>query len=241
MSRPELARAVDELSGYLRFQQLLGLAEMPLSTPARQVVERLDSLPDSKKTRRLAALAQHEARCRECTDCRLAESRGKVVFGEGSVMAEIVFIGEGPGREEDASGRPFVGRAGQLLTKIIQAMGFGREEVYIANIVKCRPPKNRTPRPDEAVACAPHLEAQLEIIRPQVIVALGACAAQNLLATETPISRLRGRFHDYRGRPLMPTFHPSYLIRGDDRERKRQVWSDMQQVLARLGRKPPLK
>ncbi|MBW2619067.1 MAG: uracil-DNA glycosylase [Deltaproteobacteria bacterium] len=214
---------------------------MPLSESARQVIERLDSLPDSRETRRLAALARLEARCQECTDCRLAESRNKVVFGEGSVMAEIMFIGEGPGRDEDRSGRPFIGRAGELLTDMIKAMGLSREEVYIANIVKCRPPENRNPEPEESLACRPWLKAQLELIQPRFIIALGAVAARNLLETSEPISRLRGRFHDFEGRPLMPTFHPAYLLRNYSQENRRQVWSDLKQVLARLDRKPPSK
>ncbi len=170
----------------------------------------------------------------DCRRCKLAHHRTHIVFGEGSPQARLVFVGEGPGAEEDATGRPFVGRAGQLLDKIIAAMGLKREEVYICNVVKCRPPENRTPERDEVAACAGFLHRQLAVIRPRVIVALGASAAAALL--EDPklggISKLRGRFYDYRGIPLMPTFHPAYLLRSPDK--KREAWEDMKQVMAKL-------
>lgn len=170
----------------------------------------------------------------DCRRCKLAQHRTHIVFGEGSPQARLVFVGEGPGAEEDATGRPFVGRAGQLLDKIIAAMNLRREEVYICNVVKCRPPENRTPERDEVAACVGFLHRQLAVIRPQVIVALGASAAAALL--DDPklggISRIRGRFHDYRGVPLMPTFHPAYLLRTP--EKKRDVWEDMKQVMAKL-------
>jgi DNA polymerase len=169
----------------------------------------------------------------DCTRCRLSETRRHIVFGEGNPKARLLFVGEGPGRDEDIQGRPFVGAAGQLLTKIIQAMGLSRKEVYIANIIKCRPPQNRNPLPEEIETCFPFLQRQIDAIRPEVICALGKFAAQTLLQTETPISRLRGRFHDYRGTALMPTFHPAYLLR--NAERKRDTWQDVQKIMAQLG------
>jgi uracil-DNA glycosylase len=149
----------------------------------------------------------------DCTRCGLCESRTHIVFGEGSPNAQVVFVGEGPGFDEDKCGQPFVGAAGQLLTKIIAAMGLTREAVYIGNIVKCRPPNNRNPQPDEIRQCLPFLKRQLAAIHPRVICALGSVAARTLLETETPISRLRGRFYEFMGTPLMPTFHPAYLLR----------------------------
>ncbi len=170
----------------------------------------------------------------DCTRCKLHVGRTNIVFGVGSPEARLMFVGEGPGADEDLEGEPFVGRAGQLLTQIIKAMGFERSDVYIANVVKCRPPGNRNPEPDEIATCSPFLEAQIDAIQPVVIVALGKFAAQTLLATETPISRLRGQFHR-RGRvDVMPTFHPSYLLRNPSA--KREVWEDMKMVVARLQR-----
>jgi DNA polymerase len=150
------------------------------------------------------------------------------VFGEGNPGAKLVFIGEAPGRDEDLQGEPFVGQAGQLLNKIIQAIQLRREEVYIANIIKCRPPENRNPEPDEIAACEPFLIKQLQVIRPRLICALGAFAAQTLLKTEEKISSLRGNFHEYQGIPLMPTYHPAYLLRNPSR--KREVWEDMKKI-----------
>jgi len=175
----------------------------------------------------------------ECVRCQLGSQRTNLVFGVGNPRARLVFIGEAPGRDEDLRGEPFVGEAGQLLTKIIQAMGFAREEVYICNVLKCRPPGNRNPHHDEIVQCAPFMLRQVRAIGPEAVVALGTFAAQTLLATKEPISRLRGRFHDYHGIPLMPTFHPSFLLRNP--ERKREVWEDMKQVMALLGKEVPAK
>ncbi|MFZ5874806.1 MAG: uracil-DNA glycosylase [Nitrospirota bacterium] len=173
----------------------------------------------------------------DCRRCGLAPTRTNLVFGVGNPRAELVFVGEAPGAEEDAQGVPFVGAAGQLLTKIIEAMGLRRDDVYIANILKCRPPGNRNPLPDEIASCEPFLIAQLEIIAPTVICALGTFAAQTLLKTKDPISRLRGRWHAYHDIPLMPTFHPAYLLRNP--AEKKTVWSDVQAVMARLGRPIP--
>ncbi len=168
----------------------------------------------------------------DCRRCKLSGGRTNIVFGAGSPRADLMFIGEGPGYDEDKQGLPFVGRAGKLLDQIIKAMGFDREEVYIANVVKCRPPENRTPQPDEVSACTPFLYRQIEIIGPRVIVALGAPAARALLETEIGITKLRGTFREYRGIPVMPTFHPAYLLRNP--AAKRSVWEDMQQVMSLL-------
>jgi DNA polymerase len=170
----------------------------------------------------------------DCSRCKLhALGRRQVVFGIGNPNARLMFVGEGPGADEDIQGEPFVGRAGQLLTNIIKAMGLAREAVYIANVVKCRPPGNRAPEPDEVATCGPFLERQIDAIGPEVIVALGASAAQALLQTKGPISRLRGQVLSYRGARLVPTFHPAFLLRSP--ERKRDVWDDMKKVMAMLG------
>ncbi len=170
----------------------------------------------------------------DCQRCKLCSGRTNIVFGVGNPKAELVFVGEGPGADEDAQGIPFVGKAGQLLTKMIEAMGFTRDEVYICNVVKCRPPNNRNPEPDEIEACQPFLRAQLASIRPKVIVTLGKCAAQTLLRDGTPITRLRGGWREYCGIPLMPTFHPAYLLRNP--AEKRNTWLDLQQVMKRVGK-----
>jgi len=167
-----------------------------------------------------------------CKGCRLHQQRKNVVFGHGNPEAQLVFVGEAPGEEEDLQGRPFVGLAGSLLTKIIESIGLSREEVYIANVVKCRPPHNRNPRPDEIEACEPYLRQQLEIIRPKIICALGTFAAQTLLKTNLPISKLRGKFHRYNEIRLMPTFHPAYLLRNPSG--KKAVWQDMQLIRREL-------
>jgi len=170
----------------------------------------------------------------DCTRCKLCSGRKTLVFGVGSPKARLVFVGEGPGAEEDNQGIPFVGAAGQLLTKMIGAMGYARDEVYICNVVKCRPPGNRNPEPDEIAACQPFLEAQLQAIQPEVIVALGKFAAQTLLRSDTPITRLRGQWREYVGIPLMPTFHPAYLLRNP--AEKKAAWTDLQAVMSRFPR-----
>lgn len=175
----------------------------------------------------------------DCTRCKLHEGRTNVVFGVGSPEAELMFVGEGPGADEDAQGEPFVGRAGRKLNEIIRAMGFAREDVYIANIVKCRPPGNRDPQPDEIATCSPFLYAQIDAIRPKVLVTLGAPASRTLLGVRVGIKKLRGTWHEFRGVPVMPTYHPAYLLRAYTQENRQAVWSDMKAVLDRLGRKPP--
>ena len=165
----------------------------------------------------------------ECQRCRLALERNGIVFGDGNPRARLVFVGEGPGFEEDQQGKPFVGAAGQLLTRIIEAIKLTRSQVYICNVIKCRPPENRNPEPDEIKTCLPYLERQIEAIRPDFICALGTFAAQTLLKTTIPISRLRGRFHEYKGIKVLPTYHPAYLLRNP--ERKRDVWEDMKMLM----------
>ncbi len=182
-------------------------------------------------------LAAIRARVAQCKKCPLWETRTQTVPGQGNAAPEIMFIGEGPGEDEDLQGLAFVGKAGQLLTKIIEAMGFTRDQVFIGNIVKCRPPGNRVPLPDEREACLPFLKEQIALLRPAVIVALGATAVKGLLGIETGITKLRGKWLEYEGAPLMPTFHPAYLLRNPSA--KREVWDDMKQVLARIGRAPP--
>ena len=177
-------------------------------------------------------LEQVRSELGDCQRCPLAGGRTHIVFGEGNPQADLVFVGEGPGRDEDISGRPFVGAAGQLLDKIIQAMGLTRDQVYICNIIKCRPPNNRDPEPEEITACRPFLEQQLAIIKPKVICTIGAFAARTLLNTSKPISKLRGRFHDYGEIKLMPTFHPAFLLRNPDQ--KRAVWEDVKKIMAFL-------
>jgi uracil-DNA glycosylase len=169
----------------------------------------------------------------ECTRCKLHTTRNKIVFGDGNPKAELVFVGEGPGRDEDAQGLPFVGRAGKLLTQMIEAMGLERSDVYICNVVKCRPPENRLPEPDEIKTCSPFLLRQLDAIAPKVIVCLGACSAQTLLETNRGISHFRGQWLEFRGRKLMATYHPAYLLRNP--AAKADVWKDLQKVMAVLG------
>ncbi len=168
----------------------------------------------------------------DCTRCKLSEGRKNIVFGEGNPDADLMFVGEGPGRDEDVQARPFVGDAGKLLTKLIVKLGLKREEVYIANIVKCRPPYNRNPEGDEIAECRPFLEKQIEIIKPRVIVCLGRVSMNALLNVDTPISRMRGNFTDYKGIPVMPTFHPAYLLRNP--KDKWLTWDDMQKVMEKL-------
>ena len=169
-----------------------------------------------------------------CTRCKLCEGRKQIVFGTGNPKAELLFVGEGPGSDEDAQGIPFVGAAGQLLTKMIEAMGFTRDQVYICNVVKCRPPNNRTPEPSEISTCLPFLKAQISSVGPKAIVALGKVAAQTLLKKETPITQLRGVWCNYEGIPMMPTFHTAYLLRQP--AEKKKVWSDLQQVMKMFGK-----
>jgi uracil-DNA glycosylase family 4 len=187
---------------------------------------------DEESLSRVAELAALAGVAAGCTRCRLAEGRTKVVFGSGNPSAELMFVGEGPGADEDRQGLPFVGAAGELLTKIIQAIEMTREQVYIANVVKCRPPGNRDPQPDEVAACRGYLDKQIALVRPRAIVALGKVAAQALLGDDSPIGRMRGQWYQVQGIPAMVTYHPAALLRNP--ALKRPTWEDMQQVRDRL-------
>jgi uracil-DNA glycosylase len=201
------------------------LSEPPSSRPEAAAASRAEAL----------TLLRHDLG--DCTRCKLhGLGRRQIVFGVGNPNAELMFIGEAPGRDEDIQGIPFVGRAGQLLTKMIEAINLRREDVYIANVIKCRPPENRNPEPDEIASCEPFLFRQLDAIRPKVIVALGSVAVKALLKTDAPISRLRGRVVDYRGAKLVPTFHPAFLLRSPDK--KREAWDDLKTVRALLRGEP---
>jgi uracil-DNA glycosylase len=175
----------------------------------------------------------------DCTRCKLHKGRNKIVFGDGNPKAQLVFVGEGPGADEDAQGLPFVGRAGKLLTQMIEAMGLQRRDVYICNVVKCRPPENRAPEPDEVQTCSPFLLRQIDVLNPKVIVCLGAVAAKTLLQTNRGISHFRGEWQNWRGRKLMATYHPAYLLRNPPA--KADVWKDLQKVMAELGLQLPKK
>ena len=195
--------------------------------------------PSILKQDKPGALKAIRAEIGDCTRCRLHKGRTNLVFGVGNVNADIMFVGEGPGADEDAQGEPFVGRAGQLLNNMITAMGIKREDVYIANVVKCRPPGNRTPEKDECDTCSPFLMQQIDVIRPRVIVALGAVAAKNLLAVNDSMANLRGRWYDFRNSKLVVTYHPAYLLR--DPRQKKEAWKDLQMVMKELGLKAPAK
>ncbi|MBN1527201.1 MAG: uracil-DNA glycosylase [Candidatus Omnitrophica bacterium] len=224
-------RALYEIIGAIKARIALeresGVAEFIFAAPWADAGREAGSV-DGKAVK-LEALRSEVLRCKRCD---LAKTRTHVVFGAGSPDAKLMFVGEAPGGDEDLQGLPFVGRAGQLLTKIIEAMGLKRKDVYIANILKCRPPNNRAPLPTEILACEENVRRQIEILRPAVIVTLGKFASQTLLKTERPISALRGKFQEYEGIKVMPTFHPAYLLRnpGD----KKLVWTDMQKVMKEL-------
>lgn len=207
------------------------LAGNPPTNPSKAPRESLSQLPLA------GGLEAIRTELGDCQRCGLAGGRTNIVFGVGSSDARLMFIGEGPGRDEDLQGEPFVGKAGQLLTKMIGAMGLKRADVYIANIVKCRPPRNRDPEPQEVESCEPFLRKQIEVVRPEVIVTLGKYASQTILRDDTAISRLRGNWRDYQGVAVMPTFHPAYLLR--DAKQKKPVWQDLQAVMKRLGLSAP--
>lgn len=218
------------LRRYLEDLRDTGVDELPLTVATPAPVAGQESPAADGDTRE--TLDDIRADLGDCRRCKLCAGRKNIVFGVGNPAARVLFVGEAPGRDEDIQGEPFVGEAGQLLTKMIAAMNFQRQEVYICNVLKCRPPGNRDPEPDEIALCSPFLLRQVQAIAPHVIIALGAFAAQTLLGSRDPISRLRGRFHDYHGIPLMPTFHPSFLLRSP--EKKREAWSDLQQVMKLL-------
>lgn len=249
----ELLRAARQL---IDTDELLGgqftpAAQNPLPDmrhPAGPAVLYQSGPEEMSRGEKAAALAAIADEVRLCAQCDLKASRTQTVFGEGNPDAELVFVGEAPGAEEDKTGRPFVGRAGELLTNMIQAMGLSRDDIYICNMLKCRPPGNRPPNPQELLCCWPFLVRQLQVIRPKVIVTLGNPATQGLLNTRTGITQLRGQWQSLpdigeglAGIAVMPTFHPAYLLRQYTPENRRKVWSDLQAVMDKLGIKPPKK
>jgi len=250
-ARAELAQLVAELRTRLGWHARAGTWAAPATASPRAAVTEAPAEEPPAPVAAVTYEAEPAPRPRltlaeirddlgECTRCKLHGTRTKIVFGVGAGDAPLMFVGEAPGADEDRIGEPFVGRAGELLDKMIEAMGWSREAVYIANVLKCRPPGNRTPEADEVAQCQPFLAAQIASVRPRVIVALGRPAANVLLQNNAPISALRGRFHEYRGIKVMPTFHPAFLLRSP--ERKRDAWSDLKQVMSeleRLGISPP--
>lgn len=225
------------------FRRLVAGLRVNLEARARDGVLGVSMAPTPRLAIPQASLLSVREDLGDCRRCGLCAGRQNIVFGTGNPDAKLVFVGEGPGADEDRQGEPFVGAAGQLLTKMIEAMGFSRADVYICNVVKCRPPQNRDPLPDEVAACEPFLKRQLAALKPEVIVALGRFAAQSLCGEATPISKLRGSFRNYEGIKVMPTFHPSYLLRNEgDRQLRGLVWQDLKEVVAALkavGVEPP--
>ena len=221
----DIQEIVADLKSYLEYLRELGIEGLPVS---------LESLPEkdgsnpSPAPSRTKTLEDVRTELGDCQRCKLHRTRRTIVFGEGDKKAKLMIIGEGPGYDEDVQGRPFVGKAGQLLTKILQSIHLNREEVYIANIIKCRPPQNRNPEPDEIRSCYPFLLGQVRAIQPKIICALGTFAAQTLLKTERKITALRGKAYDQDGIQVIPTYHPAYLLRNPDK--KRDVWEDMKRI-----------
>jgi DNA polymerase len=226
----ELANLVAQLKGQLARHHNAGTWAAPGGATHRNAVESGEPLVALGRR----TLDDIRTELGECTRCKLHGTRTSIVFGVGAPDAPLMFVGEGPGEQEDKRGEPFVGPAGELLDKMIDAMGWSRDSVYINNIVMCRPPGNRNPQPDEVGACKPFLEARIGAVAPRIIVALGRPAANTLLGTDAPISTLRGRFHDRNGVKVMPTFHPAYLLREPDK--KREAWADLKLVMAELQR-----
>jgi uracil-DNA glycosylase family 4 len=214
----KMSEVIRDLKSYLEYLKGMGIASLPTS----------EIKPDGPGPSRIITLEEVRKELGDCKRCKLHRTRRTIVFGEGNERATLMFIGEGPGYDEDVQGRPFVGKAGQLLTKIIESINLSREEVYIANIVKCRPPQNRNPEPDEIEICNPFLMKQIRVIQPKIICALGTFAAQTLLKTDTKISALRGKSFDLEGSKVIPTYHPAFLLRNP--ERKREVWEDMKKI-----------
>lgn len=243
----------NDLKRVLEFYQSLGFDRLPVKIEKERETSKTEETDNGKGMKEIKApapagikkntdsgekanaLKAVRAEIGDCKRCRLSKGRKNIVFGEGAPDAELMFIGEGPGREEDIQGRPFVGDAGKVLTNLILKMGMKREGVYIANIVKCRPPMNRDPESDEIMTCSPFLVQQIDIIQPAVIVALGRIAAQRIIGSFIPISKLRGKFYDFKGIPVMPTFHPAYLMRNP--KDKWLTWDDAQKVLEMLNNK----
>ena len=246
MHDSDLRGLLSDVAAQLRYQRSLGLRGVDIDPQA--LLQRLSGPPQrdqggaplasattaaSPSLREGLTLEDVARQLGDCRRCRLHEKRTNIVFGVGDAHARLMFVGEAPGRDEDLQGEPFVGKAGELLDRMIEAMGLARHQVYIANVVKCRPPRNRDPEPDEVATCEPFLRQQIAAVGPEVLVTLGRYAAQTLLRDATPIGRMRGRWRSYAQIPLLPTFHPAYLLRnpGD----KKLVWADLQLVMARLG------
>jgi uracil-DNA glycosylase family 4 len=238
-AREELIDLLGQVKKQLTHSQEIGLDAPPLSTQSLHYLRKglqLDREP-LKENFSCNNLEELENCINNCVKCRLSKERKNIVFGEGPPHARLVFVGEAPGMDEDLTGKPFVGQAGKLLTDIINAMGLTREEVYICNIVKCHPPHNRDPERDEIEMCLPFLEAQLSFIQPEIICAIGRISAQSLVREDFKITRERGQWQSFRGIPLMPTYHPAYLLRYP--QAKKAVWEDMQQIMNKLGLKDP--
>jgi uracil-DNA glycosylase len=221
------------LASWVRYLGEIGVRELRLGEPAPRTAPAIPAASSGAAT-----LAELREELGDCRRCKLCEARTHVVFGVGNPNAELMFVGEGPGADEDAQGEPFVGRAGQKLNEMIKAIGLSREDVYIANVVKCRPPGNRDPEPDEVATCSPFLFRQIEAIAPKVIVALGSPAAKTLLGTKAGITSLRGRWGSFRGIPVMPTFHPAYLLRSYTLENRTKVFEDLKAARARIDEAP---
>jgi DNA polymerase len=214
---------ISDLKTYLEYLKGMGIVSLPAS----------EMKADEPGQSTMITLADVRKELGDCKRCKLHRGRKTIVFGEGNERATLMLIGEGPGYDEDVQGRPFVGKAGQLLTKILQSINLPREEVYIANIIKCRPPQNRNPEPDEIESCSPFLMKQIHVIQPKIICALGTFSAQTLLKTDVKISALRGKLYDLEGIKVMPTYHPAFLLRNP--ERKREVWEDMKKIVELMG------
>jgi DNA polymerase len=223
-----IAATLEEIKIFFKFLAESGCQGFECS---KETLDRIDAWGRQKKVLS-ETLKEIRTDLGDCRRCRLSKSRKNIVFGVGDPRARLMFVGEGPGYEEDQSGEPFVGAAGRLLTKIIEAINHSREGVYICNIIKCRPPGNRNPMPDEINTCYPFLKRQIASVKPDIICALGTFAAQTLLETGSPISKLRGCFHDYSGIKVLPTYHPAYLLRNPDK--KRDVWEDMKKLMKTL-------
>ncbi len=226
----EREQIANQLKAELEYQAELGIPDLPQSNQLAK-----SSSDELKKE----SLEDIRADIGDCERCKLCSGRTNIVFGVGSPNADIMFIGEGPGQDEDVKGEPFVGRAGQLLTRMIEAMGLKRDDVYIANIVKCRPPNNRNPEPSEIETCYPFLLRQIATVSPKMLIGLGNVAVKALLGTEMGITRLRGQFHQVAGIDMMPTYHPAYLLRNE--YKKKDVWEDLQQVMKKLNLPIPKK
>jgi DNA polymerase len=218
-----IGEMINDLKSYLEYLKGMGISSLPAS----------ENNSEKTGSSGIQTLTEVRKELGDCKRCKLHRTRRTIVFGEGNEKASLMLIGEGPGYDEDVQGRPFVGKAGQLLTKILQSINLPREEVYIANIIKCRPPQNRNPEPDEIQSCNPFLMKQISAIQPKIICALGTFSAQTLLKTDTKITALRGRVFDFEGTKVIPTYHPAFLLRNP--ERKREVWEDMKKIAELVG------